>query len=106
MLAKQVAQDLHLSSDGPDFENLEETNKDTPTIGDPQLSAGTAQTESWAKLLGPPIPPNQTTPTAPPEKDWDTEKTANPIQEEVEDAGQPPTQPTIPVAKLVMSNST
>ena len=45
-LAKQVAQDLHLSSDGSDSENPEETNKDTPADEDLLPPADTTWTES------------------------------------------------------------
>ena len=65
---------------------------------------GTTQTESRAK---PPVAPapDPTAPTAPPEEDPDTEKTANPTQEG-EDAGQPPAQPAGPITTLVMPDST
>ena len=83
-LTKQVAQDLHLSSDGSDSENLEETNEDTPAVRNSQPSAGMTQTEFGAKLPVAPAP-DPTTPTAPPEEDPNTEKTADPTQEEGED---------------------
>ena len=60
-LTKQVAQDLHLSSDGSDSKNPEETNKNTPAARNSQPSTGTAQTESGAKLLVTP-PTDPTTP--------------------------------------------
>ena len=104
-LTKQVAQDLHLSSDGSDSENPEETNKDTPAVGNSQPLTGTTQTQSGAKLPVAPAP-DATTPTAPPEEDPDTERTADPTQEEGEDAGQPPGQPTIQVTTPVMADST
>ena len=42
----------------------------------------------------------------PPEKNPDTGKTVDPTQKEGEDAGQPPTQPIVPVTKLVTPDST
>ena len=101
-----MTQDLHVSSDGSDSEKPEEGKNYTPTVRDPQLSVGTARTESGAKPLGTPVLPDQTTLTAPPEKDPDTEKTTDPTQEEGDDTGQPPVQPTIPVAKPVTPDST
>ena len=103
-LAKQVTQDLHLSSDGSDSENLEETNKDTLAVGNSQPSAGMTRTESGAK---PPVAPapDPTTPTAPPEEDPDTEKTADPSQEEGEDTGQPSAQLAILVTTPVTPDS-
>ena len=92
-LAKQVAQDLHLSSDGSDFENPEETNKDTPPNEDLQLLAGTTQTESGANPPGTPAPPNLTTPTSHPDEDLGAGESAIPTQEEKRDAGQTSAQP-------------
>ena len=92
-LAKQVAQDLHLSSDGSDSENPEETNKDTLAVRDSQTSAGTTQPESGADLPGTPAP-KLATPAVPPEKDADTEETID------------PPQPGVPVPKPVAPDST
>ena len=60
MLAKQVVQDLHLSSDGSDSENPEETNKDAQGAGDSQIPVDTARIESRAELPGIPTPTNKT----------------------------------------------
>ena len=90
-LAKQVAQDLHLSSDGSDSENPEETNKVTPA-GDSQPLAGITWPESGADLPGTPAL-KLATPTMPPE-DVDAEETMD------------PPQPSTPVLKPVVPDST
>ena len=92
-LAKQVAQDLHLSSDGSDSKNPEETNKDSPSVRDSQLFAGTTRPESEANLPGTPAP-KLATPAVPPEKDADTEETLD------------PPQPGVPVPKPITPDST
>ena len=71
-LVTQVAQDLHLSSDGSDSQNPEETNKDTPAASDSQPLVGPTRLESGANLPGTPAP-ELTTPTMPPEKDVDAD---------------------------------
>ena len=91
-LTKQVAQDLHLSSDGSDSENLEETNKDTPAVGNSQPSVGTTRTEYGAKVLVAPTP-DPTTPTAPPEEDPDTEKLLTPLRKKERMQGNHPLSP-------------
>ena len=92
-LVTQVAQDLHLSSDGADSENPKETNKDTPATSDSQPLAGPTRPESGADPPGTSAP-ELTTPTMPPEKDVDVEKTVD------------PPQPGTPVLKPVMPDST
>ena len=106
LLAKQVVQDLHLSSDGSDSENPEETNKDTPAAGDSQLSVDMTQIESGTKPLGMPTLPNETTQNPSPDKVLDAEMVVEPMQEKEAVVKQQPTQPTGPVPKPVMPDST
>ena len=63
-----MAQDLHLSSDGSDSENPEETIKNTPADEDSQLPADKTRTESGPNLPGTPVPINLTGPTLHPDE--------------------------------------
>ena len=105
-LAKQVAQDLHLFSDGSDSENPEETNKGTPAAGDSQPSVDMTWVETGAKPAGMPTPPKKITQNPSLGGTPDAETTVNPTPEEEVDAAQPPTQPTGPVPKPVTPDST
>ena len=84
-LAKQVAQDLHLSSDGSDSKHPEQTNRDTPAVRDSQSSVGMAKPDSGTNPSGTSATKSATL-TVPPEKDPDAGKTMDPTQEEGEDA--------------------
>ena len=97
---------MHLSSDGSDSENLEETNKDTPSIEDLQLLAGMIQTESGANLPGTPASPDLTMPTSHPNKDTGAGEGTIPTREEERDMEQTPAQPAALVTKLATPDST
>ena len=103
MLAKQVAQDLHLSSDGSDSEIpaeiLEDTNKDTHPDEELQPLAGPAWIESGLDLPGVNAPPS--TPTPQPIEASGTN--TNPGEEG--DAGNRPAPPTTPATKPAMPST-
>ena len=106
-LAKQVAQDLHLSSDGSDSEIPakipEDTNKDTHPDEELQPPARPAQIESRLDLLGIPAPPS--TPTPQPIEASGTGENANTTLGEEGYAGNKPAPPTIPATKPAMPST-
>ena len=104
LITKQVAQDLHLSSDGSDSENLEETNKNTPADEELQLLADKTQTESGANPPGTPAPPDLTVPTPHPDEDLGKGENAVPDQEDERNMDLTLTQPVTLVAKPGMPN--
>ena len=101
-LAKQVAQDLHLSSDGSDAEILaeipEDTNKDTRPDGELQPPAGPAQIGSGLDPPGVPAP-TPSTPTPQPTEASGAGENATTTPGEEGDAGNRPTPPTTPATK-------
>ena len=107
-LAKQVAQDLHLSSDGSDSEIPaeipEDTNKDTQPDGELQPPAGPAQIESGLDPPGVPAP-TPSTPTPQPTEASCARENATTTPGEEGDAGNRPTPPTIPATKLAMPST-
>ena len=106
-LAKQVAQDLHLSSDGSDSEILaeipEDTNKDTHPDGELQPPAGPARIESGLDPPGIPAPPS--TPTPQPIEAPGTGENANTTPGEEGDACNRPTPPIAKVTKPAMPST-
>ena len=104
-LAKQVAQDLHLSSDGSDSEILaeilEDTNKDTRPDGELQPLAGPAWIESGLDLPGVSAP-TPSTPTPQPTEASGARENATTTPGEEGDAGNRPAPPTTPATKPAM----
>ena len=90
-LVSQVAQDLHLSSEGSDSDNPTETQQGAPTIRDSQSVVDPTRPESGTNLPGPSAP-KLDTPTAPPGEE-ETGETVHPIE------------PSITASKPVMPDS-
>ena len=90
-LASQVAQDLQLSSEGSDSDNLTEVQQGTPAIGDSQPLAGT----TW--------PESGTNPTGTSVSKLDTSIPAH--EDETAEVAPPPETGTL-VPKLVVPDST
>ena len=106
VLAKEVAQDLHLSSDGSDSEILEDV-KDTRPDGDLQPLGGPAQIESG---LDPPGVPAHAPSTPAPQPTQPTEalsagENATTTPGEEGDAGNKPAPPATPAAKPAMPST-
>ena len=99
-LAKQVAQDLHLSSDGSDSKNPEEIHTNTPADEDLQPLADATWKEFGANPPGTPAPPNPTAPAPQPNDDPGKGENGIPDQEDERDLDLTLTQPVTPVTKL------
>ena len=91
-LVSQVAQDLQLSSEGSDSDNLTEIQQGTPAISDSQPLAGMTQPESGANPPGTSV------------SELDMPITPHEDEETAEVA--PPPEASTPVPKLVVSDST
>ena len=99
-LAKQVAQDLHLSSDGSNSKNPEETHTNTPADEDLQPLANVTRTESGANPPRTPAHPDLTAPAPQPNDDLGKGENGIPDQEDERDLDLTLTQPVTLVTKL------
>ena len=103
-LAREVAQDLHLSSDGSDSENPDDTNQNTQPDESLQPPAGPVRTEPGP--LPPGIPaPTPSMPTPQPTEVMSARENTTTTQGEGGDVGHGPIQPTTPVAKPAMPDT-
>ena len=103
-LAKEVAQDLHLSSDGSDSEIPEDTNQDTRPNGELQPLAGPTRIESGLDRPGVPAP-TPSTPTPQPTEASGAGENATTTPGEEGDEGNRPAPPITPATKLAVPNT-